>query len=177
MAIIAAAGSSFTPCPPGVHQAVCVDVIDHGNVEVSWQGQTKVQHKISIVWQVEELMEDHKPYQVRKRYTLTLSDKGNLRKDLESWRGRAFTAEELRGFDVERLIGINCLLNVTHNTNGDKTYANVTAVMPVKRGMPPLSAVDYVRAKDRPTESAGGASLQTSNGHDDPFGDMDNVPF
>ena len=178
MAIIATGGSNFQPCPVGVHQACCVDVIDHGLVEVTWQGKTKQQHKVSIVWQVEELMEAGEPFQVRSRYTLTLSEKGRLRPDLESWRGRAFTPDELRGFDLENLIGVNCLLNVTHAHNNEKTYANVSAVMPLRKGMAKLGPVNYTRVKDRPEsqQQAGHTNGHTVS-HDDPFGGMDDVPF
>ena len=43
-------------------------------------------------------MPDGKPFLVRRRYTASLHEKSALRKDLESWRGRAFTNVELDGF-------------------------------------------------------------------------------
>lgn len=149
--IMATAGDSktFTPAPAGVHQAVCVDVIDKGVLDVTWQGKTKQQHKIDIAWQIDELRDDGKRFLVYKRYTLSLSEKANLRKDLESWRGRSFTETELRGFDVETVLGANCLVNVQHHTSGEKTYANVVAVMPLTKGMAKIVALDYVREKDR----------------------------
>lgn len=190
MAIIAAVGSSYTPCPPGVHQGVCVDVIDYGLMTVEYQGRKKQQHKIGVVWQVEAKMDDGRPFTVRKRYTLTLDERGTLRKDLQSWRGLAFTEDELKGFDVEKLIGANCLLNVTHATRDGKTYANVDAIMPLHKGMPKLApSADYVRVKDRPEDEQ---PAHQSNGHsgqgngygggdnnpDDPFGPMsDDIPF
>lgn len=151
MAIIATAGDSktFTPAPAGVHQAVCVDVIDKGILDVTWQGKTKKQHKVDVAWQIDELRDDGKRFLVYKRYTLSLSEKANLRKDLESWRGRQFTRDEEMGFDVETVIGANCLLNVQHKASGDKTYANVVAVMPLSKGMSKITGGDYVRVQDR----------------------------
>src|SRR5688572_414981 len=110
MAIVATAkseGTNFQPAPAGVHQAVCVDVVDLGILDVTWQGQTKKQHKVNVAWQINEDRDDGKPFLVFKRYTLSLSEKANLRKDLESWRGRKFTRDEEMGFDVEKLIGAN----------------------------------------------------------------------
>jgi hypothetical protein len=156
MAIIAKAGGdgqSHTPAPVGVHRAVCVDVLDKGIVEVTWQGKTKKQHKISIAWQIDELRDDGKRFLVYKRYTLSLHEKAGLRKDLESWRGKAFTRDEEMGFDVESVVGSCCLLNVVHNTVGEKTYANVDSVMPLMKGMPQLAVVDYVRESERATET------------------------
>lgn len=156
MAIIAKAGGdggNFQPAPVGVHQAVCVDVIDLGVLETTWQGQTKKQHKVNLAWQINEDRDDGKPFLVFKRYTLSLHEKAGLRKDLESWRGRKFTRDEEMGFDVETIIGANCLLNVTHNNVGDKTYANVVSIMPLAKGMPQMSPRDYVRKVERTEET------------------------
>ena len=157
MAIIATSksdGQTFEPAPAGVHQAVCVDVVDLGILDVTWQGTKKQQHKINVAWQIDEAREDGKPFLVFKRYTLSLGEKANLRKDLEAWLGRNITREEEHGFDVETLIGRNCLLNVTHNVSKDKTYANVASIAPLHRSMKPISVRDYVRKVDRPTNGA-----------------------
>lgn len=159
MAIIATAGDSknYTPAPAGVHQAVCVDVIDKGILEVTYGGKTKKQHKVSIAWQIDELRDDGKRFLVHKRYTLSLNEKATLRKDLESWRGRPFNRDEEMGFDVEMVIGANCLLNVQHNVKADATYANVVAVMPLAKGMQKMSAKDYIREQDRDPNDTGDA--------------------
>ncbi len=161
MAIIASAGSdstTHTPAPAGTHQAVCVDVIDKGMVETTWEGKKKMQHKIAIAWQIDELRDDGKRFVLYRRYTLSLNEKASLRKDLESWRGRAFTRDEEMGFDVESVIGANCLINIQHNKSGEKTYANVVSVMPLLKGMPKLAAEDYSR--DEATTAADHADTQ-----------------
>lgn len=140
---------TFEPAPEGSHQGVCVDVIDLGILDVNWLGKSKKQHKINLAWQIAERREDGKPFLVFKRYTLSLGEKANLRKDLESWRGRAFTREEELGFDVESVLGANCLLNIQHNHVGDRTYANVVSVMPLLKGMSKMTVTDYVRKQDR----------------------------
>lgn len=142
-------GKSFTPAPEGAHQGVCVDVIDKGVMKTNFldeKGNPKSQHKIDVAWQINELRDDGKRFIVYKRYNLSLNEKATLRKDLESWRGKPFTREQEMGFDVESVIGANALINVQHNTKGDKTYANVMSVMPLMKGMPAIAALDYVRA-------------------------------
>jgi hypothetical protein len=153
MPIIATATQSktFTPAPEGTHQAVCVDVIDLGMKETTWQGKLKVQHKIDLVWQIAEARDDGKPYQVYKRYTLSLNEKASLRHDLESWRGKPFTIDEEHGFDVETVIGANCLVNIQHRTVADKTYANVVSVMPLIKGMAKIGPLDYKRPELKAT--------------------------
>lgn len=160
MPIIATAseGKTYTPAPEGVHQACCVDVIDLGMLKSAFlddKGNEKWQHKVNVVWQINETRDDGKRYQLYKRYTVSLHEKAALRHDLESWRGRAFTDDELRGFDVEKLIGVNCLLNVVHrkSADGTKTYANVVSVMPMMKGMPKLEPLDYTRKQDEDAQA------------------------
>ena len=154
MPIMAKASSSnYIPAPAGTHAAVCVDVVDLGVLEVNFGGKAKKQHKINIVWQIDEVREDNRPYQVQKRYTLSLHEKAGLRKDLESWRGRPFTPAELEGFDVEAVLNVGCMLTVIHNVKDGSTYANVAAVSKTPKGMQAPVARDYVRVCERkPTE-------------------------
>ena len=179
MAIVAKAGGGdgdFVNAPEGTHQAVCVDVVDRG-MEVSKfvhetgpkKGQPKEQHKIEIIWQLSELMDDNRPYLIKKKYTLSLSEKSILRADLQSWRGKPFTAAELDGFDVEKLVGANCLLSVIHkpgNTAG-RVFANVASVMPLLKGMAKIEASGYVRVCDRVTDT----------GHEDIAPNDSDIPF
>jgi|SRR6185436_589866 len=159
MPIIAKASSGqFQPCPAGPQLAVCVDVVDLGLVKnerfPNADGTDRWQQKIDLVWQSSECMTDGRPFIAKKRYTLSLDEKATLRHDLASWRGRDFTAVELEAFDVEKLIGVNCILNVAHKS-GSKggTFANVVAVMPVMKGQSKIApTADYVRVCDRPKD-------------------------
>lgn len=156
MPIYATPGATFTPAPAGLHQGVCCDVVDLGVLEVTYPGKpAKKQHKISVVWQLDAFADDGKRARVSKRYTLSLHEKAGLRKDLESWRGRAFTPAELAppGFDIERLIGANAQINVAHADKAGTTYANVTGIVPLGKGMVKLGIDDYVRVKDREPDS------------------------
>jgi hypothetical protein len=152
MPIIASASEAqtYAPAPEGVHQAVCVDIEDLGKLKSQYlddKGNEKWQHKIKVYWQIGELRADGKRFVLSKRYTLSLHEKAALRHDLEAWRGRAFTEQELRGFDVESVKGANCLLNVQHRQNADKsrTYANVVSIMPLVKGMPKMQSEGYER--------------------------------
>jgi hypothetical protein len=140
----------FKPAPPGTFIGVCVDVVDLGLQEVTFQGKTKMQPKIRVYWQIEEINPDNeRPFLVTKRYTLSLHEKSALRKDLVSWRGRDFTDDELSGFDLETLIGVNAMLTITHNENDGRTYANVSGISKLHKSMTPIKPLDYVRKIDR----------------------------
>jgi len=168
-------GGDFTPCPAGLHHGICVDVVDLGVLKVAYSGHEKQQHKIRIVWQVEDMMPSGKPYIVQKRYTASLHEKASLRKDLESWRSRPFTPAELEGFDLENLIGVNCQLSVMHDSRDGSTYANITSVVPPPRGGIRLEPRDYVRVKDRTPEQTAQAGKAGGDGEYQPCDD--DIPF
>lgn len=137
-------GRVFSPAPSGTHQAVCFGTWDIGWQVSEWMGKELEQRKVIIGWEINELMEDGnfkgKRYTVYKRYTASLSERANLKKDLESWRGKSFTDEERKRFDVENLIGANCMLSIVHKTSvGGKTYANISSVSKLTKGMQPLA--------------------------------------
>lgn len=146
----------FVPCPAGVYPAVCVDVVDEG-VKLSpfkdKDGNAKMVHKISLVWQVSKLMENGKRFSIRAWFTNSLysgnGKKAKLRDTLDSWGIELTDAQGLGAepFDLESLIGLPCLLNVVHNKSqdGTKTYANVGSIMPLPDGMPRLEPLDYQR--------------------------------
>ncbi len=134
----------FRLVPPGNHIARCYSLIDLGRQVTNWQGQEKIQHKILVGWELFGEDNDGNPLTVQvdgsavpmtitKRYSLTLSKNSHLRTDLESWRGRPFSEEDLQGFHVDKLLGVYCMLNVTHeqSKDGTKTYANVSAITPL----------------------------------------------
>lgn len=142
MGIIASdkGGTDFKPVPAGTHVGICVMVIDQG---IQPGGKFKPTRKVYLRWELPNERTEWKdrdgnvhsgPMIIGKQYTLSLSEKANLRADLESWRGRSFTEQELKGFDVINVLGKACMIGVTHNTVGTKTYANVSAVMGLPKG-------------------------------------------
>jgi hypothetical protein len=152
--------SKFAKLPlpeAGTHQAVCCAVWDLGLQKSSYMGEEKIQHKIIVAWEISEKINapeseyDGKPYMLNRKYTLSLGDKANLRKDLESWRGKPFNAEELKkGVDLDKLYGVNCLLGIKHEADRNdaaKVYANVTAILPLQKGVEKIAPL---RPSDEP---------------------------
>lgn len=131
-------GGDFTPPPAGTHIATCYRVIDLGTQKQEWQGQAKELRKVLISWELpEETMEDGKPFTVSKRYTLSSHEKSTLRKDLEAWRGKAFTEADFGegGFDIASIIGKACLLSIVHSEKEGKTYSNIASLSRLTKGM------------------------------------------
>ena len=144
MSLTAKQGSTIELIEAGNHHGVCVAVIDLG----TQYNETfkKEQPKVMITW---ELVDFPIPNEngnskgfrlISKEYTASLNEKANLYADLVSWRGRDFTEAELEGFNIKNVLGANCLVNVIHITKNKKTYANVSAVAKMPKGMTPKTA-------------------------------------
>jgi hypothetical protein len=133
---------NFKRVPAGVFIGRCYSLIDLGTQLSSGQFGEKLQHKIKIGWEL--FGEDEQgapltidvdgkemPMTISKSYTVSLHEKAGLRKDLAAWRGRDFTEEEAKAFDVSKLLGAYCMVNVTTSENNGKTYSNVAGLTPL----------------------------------------------
>lgn len=137
-------GQDFERPADGVCRGVCADVIDLG-VLPGYEG--KPTRKVALVFQVDQDGKDGKPLQVQQWFSLSMNEKANLRKFLESWRGRRFEIGEAGKFDLLTLVGANALLTlVTSKPNKDnKVYSNIQAISPLMKGMEQLTVRDYQR--------------------------------
>lgn len=168
----------FDPAPPGLHAAVCCDVVDLGMVD----GKFGPKRKLKLIWQLKARNKQGERFQARASYTQSLMEGSNLRRDLESWRGRAFTDAERKGFDVEKLIGVNCQLSLKHNVSKStgRTYAQVTAVLPAEKGQKTALVVEnYEReAWASEAQAAPGTPITVEPEPEDDFtNDSDPCPF
>ena len=131
--IIKEEGSTFQNAPTGNHVARCYSIVDMGVQVGSYQGVPNRAHKVQISWELPtEKMNDGRVFSVQRIFTASLHEKAGLRAVLESWRGKPFSAEELHGFNISKLLGAPCMVNVTLNDNG-KT--KVSAISPVPKGL------------------------------------------
>jgi hypothetical protein len=140
------------PVPPGTHLAICYRIADMGTEHDAMYD--KDIQKIVISWELPHEVTTFdgvkKPMGISKTYSASLGAKSTLRKDLESWRGRAFTAEELAGFELKKILGRPCMLSVI-STEGGKT--KIGGVMAAPKGTPvtePFNpVVEYSQADGR----------------------------
>lgn len=124
----------------GTFSARLCGLIDLGTQTSTWEGEAKTAHKIQLVFEItdaENRRTDGTPHLIRRQYTASLHAKAGLRKMLEAWRGRAFTAPELKSFDMKTLLGVPCLLGINHEAKGDKVFANMASIMRLPKGFAP----------------------------------------
>lgn len=144
--------NDFKLPPPGSYLARLYRIIDIGTQTTEWMGKKKMQHKIICMFELHGedgdgqplVTEEGKPLIVSKRYTLSLDEKATLLKDLQAWRGKEFTQEELEGFSLEVLLGKFCLVNITHSEFEGKTYANISSISQVPSALKKLGEPEGV---------------------------------
>lgn len=135
-------GGGYKRVPSGVFVGRCYSLIDLGTQMTDGQYGQKMQHKIRIGWELfgedeagqpltVEVDGKEMPMTISKSYTVSLHEKSSLRKDLAAWRGKDFTDDEAKAFDVSKLVGAYCMVNVTTSETNGKVYSNVAGLTPL----------------------------------------------
>lgn len=146
MPIILPEQKQFEKAPSGTHIATCYQILDLGSQinDFGKGDEKKVQRQVRIVWELPNaLMDNGLPFTIGKTYTLSSFEGSNLVKDINAWRGKPFTIAEFGAFDIEKLIGKSCLLQVTHPiSKAGKVYAKVNAIMALPSGQLSASLIN-----------------------------------
>jgi len=140
MASDTSGSTDWEPVPIGTHIARCITVCDLGLQPTGYGTKEKVYIGFEVYgddcrvkWE-----KDGKEHEgaalIGSRYTLSIHAKSILGQHLTSWRGKEFTEEERSGFDVFQVLGAPCMISIVHATKGDKTYANIAAIMRAPKG-------------------------------------------
>lgn len=146
MAILAtntSTGNNFQPIEAGSYPARCYSMIHIGTVTENFQGESKQMNKVRITFELPTELKVFKeengeqPIAISKEFTLSLHEKATLRSFLKNWRGQDFTEDEAKSFDIEKLIGVPCMLNITHkqSKDGTKTYAEIGSISKLPKGL------------------------------------------
>ncbi len=135
--------------PEGTHIARCYSIIHIGHIpNLHPQATNPIVDKIRLTWELPEVTgvfpgsEELRPYSISQEYTLSMHEKSNLYKTVTAWTGKKYSENEARNFDVEQLVGMECMLNVSHMTKGDNTFAVINSVMKMPASMKAKSAIN-----------------------------------
>lgn len=137
-----ASSTDFKPVDAGTYVARCYSMVHIGTIEQEYMGEIKEMNKVRISWELPTELKVFKeekgeqPQSVSKEFTLSMHEKANLRKFLESWRGKGFTEEEAKKFDVTKLLGKSCMISIIHKTSKQgKIYAEISSISTLPKGM------------------------------------------
>lgn len=130
--------------PSGNYIARCYQMLQIGTVEEMVMGTMKTLNKVRIGWELpteQKIFNPEKgeqPFVISKEFTLSMHEKSNLRKLLASWRGKDFTEEEAKCFDITKLLSVPCMINVIHKpskSDPSKVYEEISNVSPMPKGV------------------------------------------
>lgn len=140
-------GGDFKIAPAGTHIAICNLVADMGLQPGSAVYPTP-KRRLYLRFEIPQERISYElngvkhegPLTIGQQFTASMNKKATLRLALEGWRGRSFTDDEAADFDISKVLGQPCTLIVSHNRSGDRTYANISSIGPIPRGMPKPTA-------------------------------------
>jgi hypothetical protein len=130
--------------PAGNYIARCYQMIQIGHVKEVILGEVKTLNKVRIGWElptetkVFNPEKGEQPFVISEEYTLSMHEKSNLRKVLASWRGKDFSVEEAGSFDITKLLGVPCMLNIIHRpgkSDPSRMYQKIGSVSPLAKGV------------------------------------------
>ena len=157
MSLIVSEQTDDTPrtlVPEGPSIARCYSLIDLGTHDDEWQGKVRKRRKVVVGFEFPEHTavfkeeDGEQPLGRSQVFTANLGAKANLRKTLESWRGKAFDAKELEGFDLQGILGAPALVTVTHVEKDGKKKDRIQSIGAVPKGLECPEAVNEPFAYD-----------------------------
>lgn len=144
MIIASNSGTKRELIPAGNYVARCYQMIEIGTITENIMGKSVTVSKIRIGWELPTELKvfneekGEQPLVISKDYNLSMNEKSNLRKMLASWRGKDFSEDEAKAFDVTKLLGVPCMLNIIHKASkadATKIYEDIGSISPVPKGL------------------------------------------
>mgnify|MGYP003626720377 CR=1 FL=1 len=160
MKVSASSGKTFDLIPAGNHTGRCFQVIELGK-QPSGNPAFDPKQKVMIGWELPGILIDidgeKKPRIISQEYTANIGTMANLGRDLVAWRGRDFTKEEAKSFNLDTILGVPCSINVIHKETNTGTYANIKGLSPLNVDLkcPPaiLDVIKYDLVDGEPPET------------------------
>ena len=132
-------GSARKIIPAGNHMARCVRFIDIGTQTSEWEGVEKEQRRFRLSFETPdetEIFNEDKgpePFMVSIEMTLSFHEKSNMNKMFPAWLGKPLNPAT---FDPQKdLIGRPGMVSITHGEWKGKTFAKITAVTGLPKGL------------------------------------------
>lgn len=140
--------------PTGSFPAVCVDAIDMGWHAPGPKSKDKSyvrKCKLRFYYVAETADGEEAGFYADLFATLSIGKKSVLGKFIEAWFGIEFTNQQREdGYDVEKLIGQPCTVNIVPGNDGYVDVASAGKLQGKLKLLAPEVPNDYVRDKDQP---------------------------
>jgi hypothetical protein len=118
----------------GNYPARCIAVVDMGTKDNTWEGVTKKKREMILIFELNELMQDGRPFVSNWWNTLSLAPGSNLTAILESWRGKKFESDKEReAFDMSAVLDMPCQVSLVESKTGNISVGK-HGVAPLMKG-------------------------------------------
>lgn len=133
--------------PAGTHVARLIQIVYLGTQHSEQYGDT---FRVRLTWELpnEKAVfkegEEPKPFVVSKETSLSMGKKSTLRPIIEGIIGVSLTDEEAYGFDVDDVLGKDCMVSITIDEGESGKYVKVNTVAPLLKGVvcpPPVNDI------------------------------------
>jgi hypothetical protein len=154
---IKATSGGGSVCPAGDQPSICISVIDLG-VQKTLNGNkplvllTFELPGAMVTFKDDDGKEQTRPRVISRRFTKSMHEKASLRKAIERMRGAKFTDAQASDFDLATLLGKPVMLEIEHDTKGDKTYANIVLFHRYKGEALKQTHASWLYDMDKPNE-------------------------
>ena len=137
-------GTNIPTLATGVYMGTCYGLVDLG---IQYNEKfDKSQAKVQVIWKIAgekvTIGDEELDRTISKEYSLSLNEKSNLTKDLEAWRGKKFSDEELQGFDLINIMNKSCQISIIEAEKNNKKYNEISAIMALAKTMEPQVLVE-----------------------------------
>lgn len=143
MPVLKQTESTYTLIDPGTYAARCYGIVSLGT-QPALNPQFKPTFKVVALFELpNDLAPNGKPMGASQFLNAYLGSSKKPSKTaifLNSWRGRPFTEEEAKGFDLMKVVGAPCLLSIVHEERNGKVREVISSIAPLMKGMtiPPM---------------------------------------
>ncbi len=137
MKITVTSSKKFSPIDAGAYHSVCVGAVDIGTQATPY-GENR---QGVVTWEVvtaDPVLVDGKlkPRHISGVYTLSLNEKANLRKLVESWLGKTLGPNE--ALELRDLLGKNCILIISQKTKDGRAFNKIEGISPLPKKFSPV---------------------------------------
>lgn len=136
--IVGGESKEYPLCPVGTYEAWCYGLVDLGTQHNP--KFNKSYPKVRLLFELPHMKnEKGEPLSMGRTYTgglAGMTDRSDLRKHLQSWKGEPLTPDEIKGFDLMRLIGKACVLVIEHYQRSDgsgKMADGIQTILPAAK--------------------------------------------
>lgn len=138
MSLIAKKKESIPPVEAGTYAAVCVGVVDLG--EQYNEKFKSYNQRVLFIFEVPSktiiVDDEEKPRWLSKEVSPSLNEKSTLFQILTSWRGTKLTQEECKEFDLSKMLGVGCMIQVIVEEKDSGSFNKLTSVIGLPEGIP-----------------------------------------